>query len=83
MSVAAAEEISMDTAVATVLLELDGLFALQGEERMAQKCPSCTPHSLWQKLCDTLLHRSSPTGIVTAVSSYQYQPTPIRSQIVC
>lgn len=30
MSVAAAEEISVGTAVATVLLELDGIFALQG-----------------------------------------------------
>lgn len=28
------------------------------------------PRWLWQKLCHTLLHCSSPTGILTAVSSY-------------
>lgn len=75
MSVAAAEEISVGTSVATVLLELDGIFALQGEQRMAPKVfydppASCMPRWLWQKFCDTLLHRSSPTGILTAVSSY-------------
>lgn len=37
MSGAAAGEISLDTVVATVLLELDGIFALQGEQRMALK----------------------------------------------
>lgn len=37
MSAAAAGEISLDTAVATVLLELDGIFALQGEQRTAPK----------------------------------------------
>lgn len=34
---AAAGEISSDTVVVTVLLQLDGLFALQVEQRMALK----------------------------------------------
>lgn len=36
MSVAAAKEIRAGTTVATVLLELDGIFALQGEQRIKE-----------------------------------------------
>lgn len=36
MSVTAAEEIRAGTTVATVLLELDGIFALQGEQRIKE-----------------------------------------------
>lgn len=53
-SAAAAGEISLDTVVATALLELDGIFALQEEQRMALKVyydpPPPPTHQLYASL---------------------------------